>query len=116
MHILPDIILLCKTFLKNQNSQLFCLDGYDFFCENRQHHIKGGVGIFVRKTLNVKVLNDIRFFALEYAIQVNQLLLVKYIEYQIPIIIQCISNERLEAILGKLKCERTRGPRTLCLN
>ncbi len=40
----PDVILLCETFLNDNNASLFNIDGYTFTYKNIQNSARGGIG------------------------------------------------------------------------
>ncbi len=57
-----DVILLCETFITDQNKEKCKLDGYDLFDEHRQKITRGGVAIYVSKKLRYKERKDLNIF------------------------------------------------------
>ena len=57
-HHACEIIGLCETHLTDVTEKLYSLDGYDCFTTNVCSN-KGGVCMFVRSSLNVKLRNDL---------------------------------------------------------
>ena len=47
----PDILLLCETFLHNNNSTKCIIDNYKFYNVNRSTGKGGGVGIYVKSSI-----------------------------------------------------------------
>ena len=54
-----QIILLCETFLNDNNSALFNIPGYTFIYKNRQSMSRGGVAIYIRDDIKFKLREDI---------------------------------------------------------
>ena len=52
---LPDIILLCETFLTNDIEHLFQIQGYNMETTNREDKKGGGVAILVRNNISYKI-------------------------------------------------------------
>ena len=42
-----DFILLCETFLNDENADMYQIPGYSFIQKNRKIKSKGGVGIYI---------------------------------------------------------------------
>ena len=57
-----DCILLCETFICDQNAKLFNLPGYNLFHKSRQIKSKGGVAIYLRDDLKYKLRDDLSIF------------------------------------------------------
>lgn len=57
-----DIILLCETFLNENNSENYNLKGYNFIYKNRSNRTKGGVGMYIKNYINYKLRDDISIF------------------------------------------------------
>ena len=45
-------ILLCETFLKNENAGHYDIEGYNMVCRNREIRSRGGVAIYVKNHFN----------------------------------------------------------------
>ena len=58
-HIIIDFILLCETFLNENNVALCKIDGYNLVCKNRTKGSRGGVAIYVLEGLSYKIRNDL---------------------------------------------------------
>ena len=54
-----EFILLCETFLNNNNQHLYQIEGYKLETRNRGTNSKGGVAIFIRNDIPYKRRNDI---------------------------------------------------------
>ena len=61
-NIFIDCLLLCETFICDNNATLFNLPGYNLICKNRQSKSKGGVAIYLRDHLKFKVRDDLSIF------------------------------------------------------
>ena len=57
---LPNIILLCETWLTPFSPELNIL-GYSFCPQDRKHKKGGGVGILLRNNLRYSIISDIKF-------------------------------------------------------
>jgi hypothetical protein len=57
-----DFILLCETFLNDNNADLYNIPGYFFIYKNRKKLSKGGVAMYISNTINFKVRNDVGIF------------------------------------------------------
>jgi hypothetical protein len=62
VHIHLDAILLCETFLNDQNAYLYAIPGYTFMYHNRQTMTKGGVAMYIRNTIKFKLREDLGCF------------------------------------------------------
>ena len=89
-----DFILLCETFLKD-NNQCFCnIDGYQLVCKNRQTSCKGGVALYIANEYTFVERTDIiknyegefeSTFSLKSPISLIKQLWVKFIVFQIQV-------------------------------
>jgi exonuclease III len=61
-HILPDILLLCETFLNEKNFDKFHFKDYDLISEYRRSKSKGGVSILIQNQFKYLVREDLRLF------------------------------------------------------
>ena len=52
-------ILLCETFLRDNNSSLFNIPGYAFLSQNRKTKSRGGVALYIRNDMKYKRRTDI---------------------------------------------------------
>ena len=57
-----DCILLCETFLHENNSHLFHLPGYHFICKNRKDKTRGGVGMYIKENIQFNISEDLSVF------------------------------------------------------
>ena len=53
-----DAILLCETFLSDNNHDLFNIPGYTFISRHRTHYRQGGVGIYIKNNINFVIRDD----------------------------------------------------------
>ena len=60
--ILPDIFMLCETFLSEKNHKKFNFDGYDIINAYRVNKQRGGVAILVKNGINYVERSDIGVF------------------------------------------------------
>ena len=60
--LLPDICLLCETFLSEKNYKKFHFDGYDLISEYRTNKRRGGVSIMTRSHLKYIERPDLKIF------------------------------------------------------
>ncbi len=57
-----DAILLCETFLSDNNHDLFNIPGYTFISRHRKHYRQGGVGIFIKNNIDFIIRDDLSIF------------------------------------------------------
>jgi exonuclease III len=62
IHVILDVILLCETFINDNNADLFNIPGYKFIYQNRQTLTKGGVAMYIRDNINFKLRKDLCIF------------------------------------------------------
>ena len=106
-HVEIDYILLCETFVNDNNAHLFKLPNYNFICINRKIKAKGGVAIYIRDNIQYNLREDLSIFIegeFEYifieSITNGQTSIVGEI-YRIPNTNVNLSIQRYEAILHK---------------
>ncbi len=58
-HIEVDFILLCETFLTDNNQNHVDIAGYNLVCKNRPNSNRGGVAIYINSKYNFKLREDI---------------------------------------------------------
>ena len=51
MNSVPDIILMCETFLTDSNEKFVNIPGYNLITNNRKNKKGGGVAILIKKIL-----------------------------------------------------------------
>ena len=56
--LVPSVIGLSETWLTEQNSDLYSIDDYNFVSKNRTNKRGGGVGLFVRSSLDHTMMKD----------------------------------------------------------
>ena len=61
-HISLDFILICETFLNKYNKELFQIPGYKLVSRNRINMTRGGVGIYIKDTIQFKRRSDLDIF------------------------------------------------------
>ena len=57
-----DYILLCETFVNDDNAHLFKLPNYNFIYKNRKIKAKGGVAIYIRDNIQYNLREDLSIF------------------------------------------------------
>ena len=107
-NIIVHFILLCETFLNDNKFQLCNVEGYNLICENRSNGSRGGVAIYVHKSLTYKIRDDLstnvdnQFESLFIeSIHKNSTVIVGEI-YRVPNSNAKLSVERFENIINKL--------------
>ena len=85
-HIEIDFILLCETFLTENNSNQFNIAGYNFVNRNRIHSSRGGVAIYIHDKHKFKLRDDI-------AINVTGIFESIFIE---------VNSDNLKAVVGEI--------------
>lgn len=102
-------ILLCETFLNDHNSSLCNIEGYNLVCENRKSNSRGGVAIYVLKSLPFTIRHDLsinidkEFESLFIEVkQASSNIIVGEI-YRVPNSNATLSVERFHTIINKLK-------------
>ena len=58
----PDYILLCETFLTDQNASLYQIPGYKLVHKSRTAKTGGGVAIYIRDNIPFHVREDFGYF------------------------------------------------------
>ena len=61
-HILPDVLLLCETFLNERNYDKYPFQNYDIVSEYRKQRSRGGVSIMIKTQIRYIVRTDLRVF------------------------------------------------------
>ena len=61
-HVEIDYILLCETFVNDDNANLFQLPNYNFIYKNRKIKAKGGVAIYIRDNIQYNLREDLSIF------------------------------------------------------
>lgn len=54
-----DCIMLCETFINDENAHLFNLNGYTLVYKNRQRKKKGGVAIYIKNSIQYKINKEL---------------------------------------------------------
>ena len=108
-HVEIDYILLCETFVNDDNAHLFKLPNYNFIYKNRKIKSKGGVAIYIRDNIQYNLREDLSsFIEGEFesifieSINNGQTSIVGEI-YRIPNTNVNLSIQRYEAILQKME-------------
>jgi hypothetical protein len=104
-----DFILVCETFLRDNNSHLYNIPGYKLICNNRKILSKGGVAIYIKAHIPFKVLENISVFHegefetifIETTGSTQRTIVGEI--YRIPNTPDAISIERFESLLSKLQ-------------
>ena len=58
-HVEIDYILLCETFVNDDNAHIFKLPNYNFNYKNRKIKAKGGVAIYIRDNIQYNLREDL---------------------------------------------------------
>ena len=61
-NMLPEVILLCETFLTEKNYDKFHIDGYVMINEYRKIKQRGGVSILIKTGINYIERPDLKIF------------------------------------------------------
>ena len=61
-NLLPDILLLCETFLSEKNYMRYTFDKFDLVNKYRQDKRGGGVSIMVKSCFKYNIRNDLSVF------------------------------------------------------
>ena len=61
-NMLPDILLLCETFLSEKYHSKFVLPNYDLLSEFQRNKLRGGVSIMIRSHINYVERSDLKIF------------------------------------------------------
>ena len=108
-HVEIDYILLCETFVNDDNAHLFKLPNYNFIYKNRKIKSKGGVAIYIRDNIQYNLREDLSIFIegefesiFIESINNGQTSIVGEI-YRIPNTSVNLSIQRYEAILQKME-------------
>ena len=108
-HVEIDYILLCETFVNDDNAHLFKQPNYNFIYKNRNIKSKGGVAIFIRDNIQYNLREDLSIFTegefesiFIESINNGQTSIVGEI-YRIPNTSVTLYIQRYEAILQKIE-------------
>ena len=61
-NVLPDIVLLCETFLTDQNASRISFENYDLVSEYRKHKKQGCVSIIIKSNIKYMERPDLCIF------------------------------------------------------
>lgn len=112
-----DFILLCETFLTDQNKDRFNLPGYTLFTKNRKQKTKGGVAVFVKSNHVTRERPDLgencegefeSLFVEVLGKAKNQRFIVGEV-YRVPNTSEKLSIQRYEKLLEQLKSSDYNG-------
>ncbi len=103
------VVLLCETFLNDNNAPLYNIPGYSFCYRNRIGSTRGGVALYVRDDLKFKLRDDIAInvdgefesIFVEISGQGISSTIVGEI-YRIPNTNEIVSIERYQTILNRI--------------
>ena len=101
-------ILLCETFLNDNNSSLFPIPGYNFICKNRQNSTRGGIAIYIREEISytvrgylaVHIESEFESLIIEINIQRKKNIIGDI--YRVPNTNEQLSIERYETLISKV--------------
>ena len=108
MGIIVDFIMLCETFLSHINCNMFPLTGYQFMCINRQHSRGGGVALYIRDNIHIKMRHDLcitherEFESIFVEAQNDGHSCLVGEVYRVPGVNEQVSIERYETLLQRL--------------
>ena len=57
-----DCIIICESFLRDNNSNLYYLNGYNFICTHRQFSNGGGACMYINSDIQYKIWDDLTIF------------------------------------------------------
>ena len=103
-----NFILLCETFVNDNNQNLCNIEGYTLICRNRINRKKGGVAIYVKNDIHFKHRPDIElnidceFESIFIEATLNNSTFIVGEIYRIPNSNELESVTRFETILNKL--------------
>lgn len=61
-NLLPDILLLCETFLSEKNVSRYSFDGFELISQYRKSKTRGGVSIMLKSDINYIERHDLGIF------------------------------------------------------
>jgi len=108
INIKISFILLCETFLNDNNALNYEIPGYSFIYRNRTHMSKGGVALYIDQTFPYKLLSDMfchvegEFESIFVEVTDREHKLVIGEIYRVPNTNESISISRYEQTLGKI--------------
>ena len=101
-------ILLCETFLTEDNKSLYNINNYHLECENRKFSTKGGVAVYYRDTFSctrndtISINIEREFQSLFLEIKTKTKSIMVGVIYRIPNTNQQTAISRYDTILSKL--------------
>ena len=87
-------ILLCETFVNDNNSARFPIPGYNCICKNRQNATRGGIAIYIREETSHTVRDDL---AVHIESELESLC-------RVPNTNEQLSIELYETLISKVNC------------
>ncbi len=107
-----DVILLCETFITDNKKESCSVDDYKLFSEHRKNMSKGGVAIYVHKTLKYKERDDLRIFDegflescfIELTMQTKNIIVGEI--YRVPGTSEGTFITKYEDLISKIKREK----------
>ena len=113
--LLPDVILLCETFLNERNDAKFNLDNYSMVNEFRRNKSRGGVSVMIRSHINFVERPDLRIFqegkfesVFIEIVQTGRPGIIVGEIYRVPGTDETQFIENYETIINKIKTEHKR--------
>lgn len=104
-----DCIMLCETFINDNNAHLYEMAGYKSIYKNRKNKSRGGVALLIRDGMQYKVRDDLSMFIegefeslfVEITDKTNSAIIGEI--YRVPDTNAQVSLERYVKILNNLK-------------
>lgn len=106
-------IMLCETFLTNNNHAFYTIPGYNLVCRNRQTGTRGGVAMYIRDDLNYISRDDISinidgiFESIFVEVHSKNINCIFGEIYRVPNTSETSSINYYETILNKLQHSKT---------
>ena len=105
-------ILLCETFLTENNAHMFNIPGFNFICKNRKSNSCGGVAIYIKEGIKFIIRSDLEvhvdgeFESLVIEATSNGKSVIVAEVYRIPNTSEVNSVQRYEQMLTKINNTR----------
>lgn len=102
-------ILLCETFLNDQNMSYMNLDGYNLVCKNRKVGMRGGIAMYILNSLpyvtreDLEINIDLEFESLFVEVKTKEQNTIVGEIYRVPNTNERSSIERFHNVANKLK-------------
>ena len=109
-----QFLLLCETFLSDNNYNLYKIPGYNLICKNRPTGKRGGIAMYIKDNINYRIRPDLEiniekeFESLFIDTTINNENIIVGEIYRVPNTNEKVSIARYELILKQIQNTKAR--------